>query len=187
LRPLEEKGPVTDPYFDPILEAAQDLDMAMAIHIANGNATNVGLWRTGSLGGLASFRTPTILACASALMGPVHDRFPRLRWGFIEASASWMPWLDSEVAQRTGSRVRGEAHDNIFAEKNIYVTCQNEDDIPYLIQRGFLDSLVIGTDFGHFDASSDVDAITKFQDNPKLTAEQKKKVLHDNPKTLYSL
>src|SRR5688572_17612320 len=130
--------------------------MAMAIHIANGNPQEVALWR-GALGGLASFRAPTVLACAAVINSPIIEKFPQLRWGFIEASASWMPWLDAEMKQRTGSRVRGEAH-NIFAEHNIYVTCQNEDDIPYLIKQGFLDSLIIGTDFGHFDASSDVDA-----------------------------
>ena len=159
--------------------------MAMAIHIANGNPAEVRLWR-GALGGLAAFRAPTVLACAAVINSPIIERFPRLRWGFIEASASWMTWLDAEMKQRTGSRVRGETG-NIFADHNIYVTCQNEDDIPYLIKQGFLDSLIIGTDFGHFDASSDVDAISKFSRNSEISPAAKEQILFTNAKALYGL
>ena len=67
------------------------------------------------------------------------------------------------------------------------MTCQNEDDIPYLIKQGFLDSLVIGTDFGHFDASSDVDAINKFQQNELISDAEKEAILYTNPKALYAL
>lgn len=186
IRPLEGDRVCTDTYFYPVFEKAQELNMCMGVHIANGNPANVALWRSGGGSGLASFRGPTVLACATLLQSNLHKQFPGLRWGFVEASASWMPWLDSELAQRSGSRVHGE-HTNAFAEHNIYVTCQNEDDIPYLIARGLIDSLVIGTDFGHFDASSDVDAISKFQNNPDLTAEQKRQILFENPKKLYGL
>ncbi len=183
MRPVEGRRIVTDSYFFPIFEAAQELDMAMAIHIANGNPENVALWR-GALGNLATFRAPTVLACAAVINSTIIEKFPRLRWGFIEASASWMSWLDAEMKQRTGSRGAGG---NIFADHNIYVSCQNGDDIPYLIKQGFLDSLVIGTDFGHFDAASDVDAITKFQANALISGEEKRKILFTNPKKLYAL
>lgn len=185
LRPLEGDKVITDPYFYPLFEVAQDLDLPIAVHIANGNPESVRMWRS-ALGGLGAFRAPTVLACGSYLLSPIHQRFPRLKWAFIEASAQWLSWIVREVEQRFHER--GDAFpENILQEYNVFVTCQNEDDIPYLIQQGFLDALIIGTDFGHFDPSSDVDAITKFLDNDLLSAEVKRKILSDNPKTLYGL
>ena len=44
LRPLEGERLITDPFFYPLLEEAERLDMSIAIHIANGNAENVKLY-----------------------------------------------------------------------------------------------------------------------------------------------
>ena len=46
---------------------------------------------------------------------------------------------------------------------------------------------MIGTDYGHTDASSEVDAIDIFRANTELTDPVKKKILDDNPRTLYGL
>ena len=49
------------------------------------------------------------------------------------------------------------------------------------------DNLVIGTDYGHTDASSEVDAIDIFRANDLVTDPIKKKILDDNPRRLYAL
>jgi predicted TIM-barrel fold metal-dependent hydrolase len=46
---------------------------------------------------------------------------------------------------------------------------------------------VIGTDYGHTDTSSDIDAIKIFRDRTDLTAEVKEKILSDNARALYNL
>ena len=45
----------------------------------------------------------------------------------------------------------------------MFVTCENTDDLPYIVQETGEDGLVIGTDYGHTDTSSDVDAIKVFR------------------------
>jgi hypothetical protein len=40
----------------------------------------------------------------------------------------------------------------------MFVTCENSDDLPYVVREGGEDCLVIGTDYGHTDTSSDLDA-----------------------------
>ena len=49
-------------------------------------------------------------------------------------------------------------------EFGMYVTCENSDDIAYIVREAGEDCLVIGTDYGHTDTSSDVDAIKVFRD-----------------------
>ena len=54
MRPLEGERHLSDPYFYPIYQTAADLDLAIAIHIANGNPENCDLYRIGSGGPLRS-------------------------------------------------------------------------------------------------------------------------------------
>jgi predicted TIM-barrel fold metal-dependent hydrolase len=49
------------------------------------------------------------------------------------------------------------------------------------------DNLVIGTDYGHTDASSEVDTIDIFRANPAVGNSVKKKILEDNPRVLYQI
>jgi predicted TIM-barrel fold metal-dependent hydrolase len=49
------------------------------------------------------------------------------------------------------------------------------------------DNIVIGTDYGHTDASSEVDAIEIFRNKPEVSDAVKKKILDDNPRTAYGL
>jgi predicted TIM-barrel fold metal-dependent hydrolase len=46
---------------------------------------------------------------------------------------------------------------------------------------------VIGTDYGHTDTSSDIDAIKIFRERNDLNEEQKRKILSDNARALYGL
>ena len=126
--PLEGERHLSDPYFYPIYQTAADLDLAIAIHIANGNPENCDLYRLAPAGRFAQFRVPTVTACFNLLMSELPQQFPKLRWGFIEASAQWVPWVYREVAIRYA--VSGRTFPkNIFEEYNVYVTCQTNDDV----------------------------------------------------------
>ena len=48
-------------------------------------------------------------------------------------------------------------------------------------------SLVIGTDYGHTDPSSELDAISVFLGQEGTSQDTKDRILHHNPKTLYNL
>ena len=95
LRPLEGNHCLTDPYFYPIFEEASRLDLAIAVHIAKGNPDNCDLLRyllgTFRTNGFTLSRAPTVVACCMLLMSDLPRLFPKLRWGFIEAAAQWVP------------------------------------------------------------------------------------------------
>jgi predicted TIM-barrel fold metal-dependent hydrolase len=74
-----------------------------------------------------------------------------------------------------------------FREYGIYVTCQTDEDLPWVLRYAGEHSLVIGTDYGHFDPSSEVDAISIFRQNQDISEESKERILHHNPKALYNL
>jgi predicted TIM-barrel fold metal-dependent hydrolase len=188
MRPIEGTRTILDPYFYPIYEEAVRLDMSVAVHIANANPSIVNILRTpedpGSAFGI--FRIPTVASCHALIMSKIPERFPDLRWGFIEASAGWVPWIITESKNRYQGAAR-KFPDNVLKEYNIYVTCQTDDDIPYILQCAGDDNILIGTDYGHFDPSSEVDAISIFKGMEGISEESMRKILSDNPKVLYGI
>ncbi|MEX0803173.1 MAG: amidohydrolase family protein [Candidatus Binatia bacterium] len=186
LRPFEDDKHLVDPYFYPIYEEATRLNMAVAVHIANASPQLLDQFkpRYDKMGGFAQFRIPTVITCLSLMMSEVPNDFPKLRWSFVEASAQWVPWVVKEAARRTGAKGFPELP---FKEFRIYVTTETNDDFDFILRYAGEDNLVIGTDYGHTDASSEVDAIEIFRANSTLTESIKKKILDDNPRTLYIL
>ncbi len=188
LRPIEGERLLVDPYFYPIYEEASRLDMAIAVHIANGNRGMCDVFRStpNPATGFATFRAVTAIACHIYMSSQVPDRFPDLRWGFIEASAAWAPWILQDAARRAEASGSVLAAD-LFKRHRIYVTCQTDDDLPYILRYTGEDSLVIGTDYGHFDPGSEVDAIEVFRRRTDISETAKRKILEDNPKRLYGI
>ena len=186
MRPLEGDRHLTDPSFYPIYQIASDLDLAIAVHIANGNPESTGLYGTAPAGRFGQFRVPTVTSCFQLIMSEIPNRFPKLRWGFIEASAQWVPWVYREAALRYRATGRLFPKD-AFEQYNIYVTCQNNDDVPYVVQCAGENRLVIGTDYGHTDPSSTVTALQDFQRMEGLDRSVKDKILSYNAKRLYGL
>ena len=186
MRPLEGERHLSDPYFYPIYQSASDLDLAIAVHIANGNPENADLYRLAPAGRFAQFRVPTVTACFDVIMSELHEQFPKLRWGFIEASAQWVPWIyrEAKIRYRVANRFFPE---NVFEAYNIFVTCQVNDDVPYIVRHCGEDRLVIGTDYGHTDPSSAVTALNEFQRMEGIDAGVKEKILSHNAKALYAL
>jgi predicted TIM-barrel fold metal-dependent hydrolase len=74
-----------------------------------------------------------------------------------------------------------------YSRPRIYVTAQTDDDFPFVLKYAGEDKIVIGTDYGHTDASSQVDAISVFRGNNEIDEGAKRKILDDNPRALYAM
>jgi len=188
MRPIEGNRLLIDRYFYPIFEEAQRLDMAIAVHIANGNPWMTDFFKHDVFQAAAfhRFRVPTVAAVHDLLLSEIPRVFPSLRFGFIEASAQWLPWILNEARKRFRQLGRPWP-DNIMRDYRIWVTCENSDDLPNVLQHAGEDCLVIGTDYGHTDPSSDIDAIKTFQARTDLTEAVKQKILTDNSRRLYAI
>jgi predicted TIM-barrel fold metal-dependent hydrolase len=188
MRPVEGDRLLPDPYFYPIYEEAQRLDMPIAVHIANGSPAMCDLYQSNRSagGGFSTFRAPTVMACQQVLMSEIPQVFPRLRWGFIEASANWIPWVVADVKERYAVAAR-PIPEYPLEENRVYVTCQTNDDLPFVLKHAGEHAIVIGTDYGHFDPSSELDAITVLRDRMELPESTKANILEANPRALYGL
>lgn len=186
VRPFERDRMMTDPYYYPIYDEAQRLDIPITVHLANGSPELFKLMMNEAGGGFSTFRIPTVTSCYALIVSEIPRVFPRLRWGFIEVSSQWVPWVVHEAVRRSLGSER-PVPVNCFPEFGIYVSTQTDDDFGYIISYAGEGNLVIGTDYGHGDTSSELNAISRFKGMKGLSPEVKRKILSDNPRKFYGI
>ena len=84
-----------------------------------------------------------------------------------------------------GRRGRTPVPEELLRENRVWVTCQTDDDIAYLVRYAGEDNLMIGTDYGHTDQSSEIEALRIFQEDGQVPSEVVRKILDDNPSAFY--
>jgi uncharacterized protein len=184
LRPFEGDRLLCDPYFFPLYAQAQALNVPIAIHDGNANPAFSKLVAGEAFSGS---KLPILSAIHALICHGVPDRFPTLRWGFIEAAASWLPWVVTDLQRRLERTAPELQKENFLRDNRMYVTCQTNEDIPYITHYVGEDNLVMGTDYGHSDTSSELEALKNLQRDSDLPSALVHKILEDNPKALYGL
>jgi uncharacterized protein len=188
---VEYNRRASDPYFFPLYAEAERLDMPICFHQGEGSlASNVGQTNGGPFASMAIY---TVLSAFNNLAADgVPDKFPRLRFGFIEAGASWIPY-EVKVAGMRGAaeKVPYDFKTGFLKNHNFFVTCDTEDDIRMLVDEyGAEDQLMIGTDYGHRDPSHEMQAhqvITQMGERGEISPEVARKITTENARRLYGL
>ena len=118
------------------------------------------------------------------LENELPKKYPNIRWAFIEAAASWLPYALQDLESRL-SRKGKKLGDNPLKDNNIWITLEMADDIPYLIDCVGDDNFLVGTDYGHTDTSAQIEALRMLGKNPKITSSSIEKILGANPTKIY--
>ena len=184
IRGLEGERRLSDPYFFPLYEEAGRLDMPICVHSATGSFTVHDFFVHES--GFSKFKLAVVGAFHSLVFEGIPEMFPKLRIAFVEVSAQWVPYAIHDLAKRFERR--GKAlRKNLLRENRIYVACQTDDDLPYVLRYAGEDNLVIGSDYGHADTASELEALRKLKQQGEVNAKAINKILDDNPRALYGL
>jgi predicted TIM-barrel fold metal-dependent hydrolase len=119
-------------------------------------------------------------------MDRIPERFPKLRLGFLEISAEWLPYAYTDLAKRF--RIKGEElKPDFLRQQRIYVACETTDDIPYIVSKLGADNIVIGSDYAHADSATELMAIHNLSKDSRLTPALAQKIVSDNARALYGL
>jgi predicted TIM-barrel fold metal-dependent hydrolase len=184
LRGLEADRRLSDPYFYPLYDAATKLDLPVCVHSANGSIASHDFFLDEP--GFCKFKLAVVGAFHSLVNDGIPERFPKLRIGIIEVSAQWIPYAIHDLARRHARRGK-KLSDTLLKDKRVYVTCQTDDDLDYILGYAGEDNLVIGTDYGHADNASEIEALRRLRNEGRLPNRVIDKILDDNPRTLYAI
>jgi uncharacterized protein len=187
-----------DPYFFPVYEEAERLDMPVCFHVGSG-VPDFPPAREFSYGRFIRIGMPAIHAFHSLILHGVPAKFPKLRFGFIEAGASWVPFVVYDLRRRLERFGQGDPNqrgpsyempEDLLRKNRFYVTIQVDEDLPYILQYTGVDNLLVGSDYTHADASMEMDFSGRLQeraDRGDIPPDAVQKILYDNPRTFYAL
>ena len=189
----------TDPYFFPLYEEAERLDLPVCFHTGNGGADTTPP-ASQNLGTFYNAILPVLHAFNNLIVDAVPAMFPKLRWGFIEANASWLPFvlyrlqrLVSVSRQRqvlAAGSLTSAVECDLLSKNNMYVTVQVDEDLPYIIKHVGYETLLTGSDYSHTDLSQELGFVERLQaraDAGDIPREAIPKITYDNPKKFYAL
>jgi predicted TIM-barrel fold metal-dependent hydrolase len=187
---------VNDEYFFPIYEECERLDLPVCFHIGSGTPDFTPGREFASASFLKIGVSP-IHAFQSLVQFGIPARFPGVRWGFIETGASWVPFAIYNVLRRMGRLGEGPERGYTYADpadvvrlNKFYITCQVDEDLPYIMQYTGEDHLLVGSDYTHPDASLEMDFLRLLQeraDRGEIPPSAVQRIACDNGRVFYGL
>jgi predicted TIM-barrel fold metal-dependent hydrolase len=184
-RGMEGERTLDDPYFFPVYEEAQGLDLPICIHTGGGCPTITRLFDIRRHGSMAQSRILPLYAFRDLIANGVTTQFPRLRFGIIEAGAAWVPYVLHNL--KRWFREEGGRSPRFFRDNRLFVACEADEDIPYLAAYVGEDNLMIGSDYGHNDPSEEPQLVATMQARGDLSDSSLERIMCDTPARFYGL
>jgi predicted TIM-barrel fold metal-dependent hydrolase len=182
---LEGDKRLSDPHFFPIYEEAGRLDLPICVHSATGSFAVHDFFLNEC--GFSKFKLAVVGSFHALIFHEIPDKFPKTKFAFIEVSSQWVPYAIHDFARRFERGGKKVDKQDVLRKNRIYVACQTDDDLPYVLKYAGEDQLVIGTDYGHNDTSSEILALRKLKEDGAVPPEIVNKILDDNARALYGL
>ncbi len=187
--------PYGHPEYEPLLAEANALGCALGIHGAV--SYRLGIDQSDSFIKTHTLEHPfaQMIQLTSLLFDGAIERYPNIRWAFLEAGAGWMPYmmdrLDEEW-ERRGKRWAPDVHrkpSESLRASNIFVSCEVEEQtLPYVVEVFGADKILWASDYPHERVHHEyLKDIPEFMERTDLSEDVKRKILKDNAVRLYGL
>jgi predicted TIM-barrel fold metal-dependent hydrolase len=130
----------------------------------------------------------TFIQFAGLMYAGIPEKFPKLRIGAIEVAAQWVPYIVHDLNLRFPKLEGKQARPDVLTgSEQLFVACQTDDDLPYVLKYAGENCLMIGSDYGHADNASELLALAKLKESSDIDPKVIDKILWDNPAKFYGL
>ena len=194
-RGVEGNRSLAEEYFFPVYAAAERLGLAISIHTGAGAPGMTAVFDRTFSHNLPHVRSLPMFAFRDLVAHKVPERFPDLTFGFIEASASWVPYVLHHL-QRSTNAGRGDSAGSapsvklgpdLFRDYRLYIAAEADEDLPYLISWIGEDNLIMGSDYGHQDQSKENNLVALMRGREDVPSSVVEKILTTNPERYYRI
>lgn len=191
-----------DAFFDPIYEVAQSLEMTLSVHPQTGHDGIPGV--SGVMGAgsrrfykyvyvhMTAFPFELMIAMMHMIGEGVFDRFPRLRVGFMEGGAAWLPFwmerLDEHVEKLAPQMLalKRRPSETIRSEQ-IVLTCESEETgLERVLEAAGEETVLYASDYCHWDCNFPY-SVKDIVEAKDLNAAQKERILGRNAIDFFKL
>ena len=185
LRGYEDDKLLNHKYFWPLYKKADELGLPICIHIGAGSRSLRNV--EGQGGNPINLTVPNLLAYSSIVNHGIPSDFPNLKFGIIESGAEWLPFAMSR-ARRYRERYQVADHtEKLLADKRLFITCEFHEDIPQIVKHVGEDALLLGTDYGHSDTSTELRAHALLGERPEIGKALGEKIAATNARAFYRM
>jgi uncharacterized protein len=157
---LGVRKPLGHTDFWPIYEAAEELNVPVAVHGAPGQGLGINFFTNFASIQSLEHPLPLMVQLTSMVFEGVFERFPRLRVAFLEAGVGWVPYMMDRLDRSYDIWAgRGVTEFSEWVKKrpseyitsgNIYFSAEgDEEGIGYAIKRLGPDVVLYASDFPH--------------------------------------
>ncbi len=192
-RGIERDRTLDDPYFFPVYEEAAKLDMPVCVHTGAGCPAFTAVFDVTRSHTFPHTRTLPLMAFRNLVANKIPEMYPDLRIAFIEAGASWVPYVLHALRSVFGGATE-EWGPKLFQDYRLYTAYEEWEDLPYLVNFIGEDNIVVGSDWGHHggrgkggDPSGQPDVFDNMRAREDVPSSVIEKMLSDNPCRLYSI
>ena len=192
-RGIERDRTLDDPYFFPVYQEAARLDLPVCVHTGAGCPAFSAVFDVSRSHTFPHTRTLPLMAFRNLVANKIPEMFPDLRFGFIEAGASWVPYVLHALRSVFGGDP-SEWGPKLFQECRLYVSYEEWEDLSYLLTYVGDDNLIVGSDWGHHggrgrggDPSGQPEVIANLMAQEQVHGSVVEKILADNPARFYGI
>jgi len=128
--------PLSDESFLPFYEELAKLNLPLGVHVAWGSPSLTNIFSKPEDGAFGSFILPVVMGFWSLMVTGVYDRFPELKVAFLEAGCESLPYAINQLdrSYHQGRYKLRHAPSEYLRLGNIYLACEAEEDLEYVLR-----------------------------------------------------
>ncbi|HEX9273751.1 MAG TPA: amidohydrolase family protein [Candidatus Binatia bacterium] len=186
-RGIEGNLTLDNPYFFPVYQEASNLGLPICIHQGSGSPTFINFFNLERNRQWSHSAVLPLFAFNDIVNNKIPELFPRLKFGFIEAYASWVPYLLHSFKRQFRGEWKYSSSADLFRDYRIYVACETEENLPALAECIGEDNLLSGSDYGHNDPFEQRNFLPTLRSQNAIPSRVVEKMVRNNPCTFYGL
>jgi predicted TIM-barrel fold metal-dependent hydrolase len=193
--PISASGKNLDhPDLYPFFAEAQRLEVPVCIHVGAGDGVPAGTERFDHPLYTHALAHPfeQMIAALCVVAGGLLEKFPRLKFAFMEAGCGWVPyWMERldehyEILQPTVPWLTKLPSEYMRSGQMFYAFEMDEKMLPYVAEFIGADRLVFATDYNHSD-SKFPHTVEEVMERSDISEGLKAKIMGENAAKLYNL